>query len=52
MTTGRVAMTDYNFTAPRAAMATEPAPERPMRGAISNRFVYPGRYPIAARATR
>ena len=52
MTTGRVAMTDYNFTAPRSAMQTEPAPDRPMRRAISNRFSIPAATRPAARATR
>lgn len=45
MTTGRVAMTDYNFTAPRSAMLTDASAGAAYdRGDIES-FLYPGRYP-------
>jgi type VI secretion system secreted protein VgrG len=45
MSTGRVAMTDYNFTTPRAAMLTEKSAGAKYEKGDIESFVYPGRYP-------
>ncbi|MFN4100674.1 MAG: type VI secretion system Vgr family protein [Pararhodobacter sp.] len=45
MTTGRIALTDYNFTAPRSAMATEEGQGSGYAHGEIEAFLYPGRYP-------
>jgi len=45
MTTGRVTMTDYNFTAPTAAMLTERSIGSGYENGDVESFVFPGRYP-------
>ena len=45
VTTGRVAMTDYNFTAPRRAMATNQSRDVGHAQGDIESFLYPGRYP-------
>jgi len=45
MTTGRVTMTDYNFTAPRSGMQAERDSGAGYEHGDVESFVYPGRYP-------
>ena len=46
LSTGRVAMTDYNFTAPRTAMQTEQDAGAGHELGDVESFQYPGRYPL------
>lgn len=45
MSTGRVAMTDYNFTTPRAEMKAEKSAGAAYEKGDIESFLYPGRYP-------